>query len=87
MAINYQFNSKKQNVAKQRTDKRRNARKQKGIYGVNDASVKLLTDRKIRREEQKRQKKIEKKAKKAEKRNKMQTEEDPSGSDEDMQLE
>ena len=86
MAISYQFNAKRHNVGKMRSDKRRNARKQKGVYGVNDTAAVFVTDRKIRREEKKRQKKIEKKARKAGKKNKMQVEEDGEGEG-DMEVE
>jgi len=84
MAINYQFNAKRHKVAKMRSDKRRNARIQKGIYNVNDPTANYVTDRKMRREEKKRQKKIEKKARKAEKKNKMQTEDHNDNNEENM---
>ena len=84
MAITYQFNAKRHNVKKINANKRRNIRKQKGTYNVNDTEHKPVTsDRKERREEKKRQKKIAKKARKADKKNKMQTEEQDD--EEDMQ--
>lgn len=87
MAITYQFNAKRHNVGKIRSHKRRNARIQKGVYAVNDSGSIPVTDRKIRREEKKRQKKIEKKVRKNEKKNRMQVEEVDSDDAQDMEIE
>lgn len=70
-----------------RKDKRVNARKQRGIYAVNMADIKPVTDRKARREESKRQKKIAKKDRKAEKKNQMQIENDGEDNSQDIQTE
>ena len=61
MGINSFANQKKRNVRKINSDKRTNARRQKGIFNVNENNKSRKTPKQLRREKAKRDKKVEKK--------------------------
>ena len=82
------INLKRNHMTKKKSDKRRNIRRQFGIFNVNENNKNLVTAKKERRENVKLARKIEKKSKKLEKKianeHKMNFEE---GSGDELQIE